>query len=72
MRVIVRKERLHIGTQLRFTDIDGHGSPPSPPTLSPGWFTDLELRHRGRPTCGDRIGNAKDTGLRNLPLRGFD
>jgi hypothetical protein len=38
----------------------------------PGWFTDLELGYRGRPTCGDRIGNAKDTGLRNLPLHGFD
>ena len=29
---------------------------------------DLELRHRRRARCEDRIRNAKDTGLRNLPL----
>ena len=27
--------------------------------------------HRGRARCEDRIRNAKDTGLRNLPLHGF-
>ena len=32
---------------------------------------DLELRHRRRARCEDRIRNAKDTGLRNLPLKGF-
>ena len=32
MRVIIRKERPHPGAQLRITDIDGTGSPPSPPT----------------------------------------
>ena len=32
---------------------------------------DLELRHRRRARCEDRIRCAKDTGLRNLPLRGF-
>ena len=31
----------------------------------------LELRHRRWARCEDRIRNAKDTGLRNLPLKGF-
>ena len=36
-----------------------------------GQLADLELRHRKRARCEDRIRNAKDTGLRNLPLHGF-
>ena len=36
-----------------------------------GQLADLELRHRRRARCEDRIRNAKDTGLRNLPLKGF-
>jgi hypothetical protein len=30
------------------------------------------LRHRRRARCEDRIRAAKDTGLRNLPLHGYD
>ena len=33
-----------------------------------GQLADLELRHRRRARCEDRIRNAKDTGLSNLPL----
>jgi hypothetical protein len=29
----------------------------------------LDLRHRRRARCEDRIRNAKDTGLRNLPYK---
>ncbi|RCG16201.1 IS1380 family transposase [Sphaerisporangium album] len=72
MRVIVRKERPHPGAQLRFTDIDGHrftcfvtGTRPGG---GRGQLADLELRHRRRARCEDRIRCAKDTGLRNLPL----
>ena len=36
-----------------------------------GQLADLELRHRRRARCEDRIRCAKDTGLRNLPLQGF-
>jgi hypothetical protein len=36
-----------------------------------GQLADLELRHRRRARCEDRIRCAKDTGLRNLPLKGF-
>ena len=48
------------------------GSPVSPPSTRTGQLADLELRHRRRARCEDRIRNAKDTGLRNLPLHGYD
>ena len=72
MRVIVRKERPHPGAQLRFTDIDGHRFTAFATGARRGQLADLELRHRRRARCEDRIRNAKDTGLRNLPLHGFD
>jgi len=36
-----------------------------------GQLADLELRHRRRARCEDRIRVAKDTGMSNLPLHGF-
>jgi hypothetical protein len=71
MRVIVRKERPHPGAQLRFTDIDGHRFTAFATDTGKGQLAALELRHRRRARCEDRIRNAKDTGLRNLPLKGF-
>lgn len=75
MRVIVRKERPHPGAQLRFTDIDGHRFTCFVTSTRPGGgrgqLADLELRHRRRARCEDRIRTGKDTGLRNLPLHGF-
>ena len=71
MRVIVRKERPHPGAQLRFTDIDGHRFTAFATDAKKGQLADLELRHRRRARCEDRIRGAKDTGLRNLPLQGF-
>jgi hypothetical protein len=71
MRVIVRKERPHPGAQLRFTDIDGHRVTCFATDTKRGQLADLELRHRRRARCEDRIRCAKDTGLRNLPLHGF-
>jgi hypothetical protein len=71
MRVIVRKERPHPGAQLRFTDINGHRFTAFATDARRGQLADLELRHRRRARCEDRIRNAKDTGLRNLPLHGF-
>jgi hypothetical protein len=71
MRVIVRKERPHPGAQLRFTDIDGHRFTCLATDAKRGQLADLELRHRRRARCEDRIRCAKDTGLRNLPLKGF-
>jgi len=67
MRVIVRRERPHPGAQLRFTDIDGHRFTAFATGTRKGQLAGLELRHRRRARCEDRIRSAKDTGLRNLP-----
>jgi hypothetical protein len=72
MRVIVRKERPHPGAQLRFTDLGGHRFTCFATSTRTGQLADLELRHRRRARCEDRIRCAKDTGLRNLPLHGYD
>jgi hypothetical protein len=71
MRVIARKERPHPGAQLRFTDLDGHRVTCFATSTRRGQLADLELRHRRRARCEDRIRCAKDTGLRNLPLHGY-
>jgi hypothetical protein len=71
MRVIARKERPHPGAQLRITDIDGHRVTCFATSTKGGQLAGLELRHRRRARCEDRIRCAKDTGLRNLPLKGF-
>jgi hypothetical protein len=72
MRVIVRRERPHPGAQLRFTDLGGHRFTAFATDARRGQLADLELRHRRCARCEDRIRNAKDTGLRNLPLHGFN
>ncbi len=71
MRVIARKERPHPGAQLRITDIEGHRITAFATNTTRGQLADLELRHRRRARCEDRIRNAKDTGLRALPLHDF-
>ncbi|MFJ9591115.1 IS1380 family transposase, partial [Streptomyces acidicola] len=68
MRLIVRKERPHPGAQLRFTDLDGLRLTCFATNTQGGQLAGLELRHRRRARCEDRIRNARDTGLRNLPL----
>jgi hypothetical protein len=76
MRVIARVERPHPGAQLRITDHDGNRVTAFATNTAPGGagtqIAALELRHRRRARCEDRIRAAKDTGLRNLPLHGFD
>jgi Transposase DDE domain group 1 len=72
MRVIARKERPHPGAQLRLTDVDGHRITAFATSTRTGQLPDLELRHRRRARAEDRIRNAKDTGLTNLPLHDFD
>ncbi|RCS60077.1 hypothetical protein CIK77_11775 [Microbacterium sp. JB110] len=71
MRVIVRRERLHPGAQLRFDDVDGYRLTAFATNTTRGQLADLELRHRRRDRAEDRIRDAKDTGLRNLPLNTF-
>jgi hypothetical protein len=76
MRVIARVERPHPGAQLRITDADGHRVTAFATNTRPGGpgaqIADLELRHRRRARCEDRIRAAKDTGPANLPPHGFD
>jgi hypothetical protein len=75
IRVIVRKERPHPGAQLRLTDADGHRLTAFATNTTAGGpgtqLADLELRHRRRARCEDRIRICKDTGLMNLPLHDF-
>ncbi len=71
MRVIVRRERPHPGAQLRFDDVDGYRLTAFATNTTKGQLADLEVRHRRRARCEDRIRAAKDMGLRNLPLTSF-
>ncbi|WP_333489907.1 IS1380 family transposase [Brachybacterium paraconglomeratum] len=71
MRVIVRRERPHPGAQLRFDDVDGYRLTAFATNTTQGQLADLEVRHRRRARCEDRIRVAKDMGLRNLPLTSF-
>jgi hypothetical protein len=76
IRVIIRKEQPHPGVQLRIRHrrAPDHRVPPTnthtggPGTQPP----DLEVRHRRRARCEDRIRCAKDAGLTNLPPYDLD
>ncbi len=72
MRIIIRRERPHPGAQLKFTDHGGNRLTAFATNTRRGQLADLELRHRHRARCEDRIRTAKDTGLRNLPFHSFD
>jgi hypothetical protein len=73
MRVIARRERPHPGAQLRLTDHNGwRVTCFATNTRAAGWtLAALEVRHRQRARCEDRIRGLKDTGLRNLPFHEF-
>jgi hypothetical protein len=73
MRVIACRERPHPGAQLRLTDHNGWRITCfATNTRGPGWtLAVLEVRHRQRARCEDRIRSLKDTGLRNLPFHGY-
>jgi hypothetical protein len=74
MRIIARRERPHPGAQLRLTDHNGWRITcfATNTPKSAGWrLADLEVRHRQRARCEDRIRCLKDTGLRNLPFHDY-
>jgi hypothetical protein len=74
MRVIARRERPHPGAQLRLTDHNGWRITcfaTNTPRSARWRLADLEVRHRQRARCEDRIRALKDTGLRNLPFHGY-
>ncbi len=74
-KVILRAERPHPGAQLRFTDADGHRITAIitdiPDRVIGGQTAGMELNHRQHARVEDRIREAKNSGLRNLPCRGF-
>nr|WP_243894210.1 IS1380 family transposase [Dermatophilus congolensis] len=72
MRVIVRRERPHPGAQLRFDDVGGYRLTAFVTNTTRGQLADLELRHRRRARCEDRVRITKDTGLNAFPLHRFD
>ena len=67
MRVIARKERPHPGAQLRFTDADRLRVTAFATNTSRGQLADLDLQHRRRARCENRIRNAKDIGPDQAP-----
>jgi hypothetical protein len=71
MRVIARKARPHPGARLRITDVYGLRVTAFVTNTARGQLADLELRHRRRARCEDRIRDTEDTGLRALPLHDF-
>jgi hypothetical protein len=71
MRVIARKERPHPGAQLRITDENGWRITMFATNTPGSTLAELEVRHRSRARCEDRIRNLKDTGASNLPLHAF-
>lgn len=70
-RALVRRERPHPGAQLTFTDVDGHRYQAILTDQDDADLAYLEARHRGHARVENRIRDAKDTGMRNLPLHAF-
>ncbi len=71
MRIIVRRDRPHPWAQLPFDDVEGYRLIAFATNTTQGQLADLEVRHRRRARCEDRIRVAKDMGLRNPPLTSF-
>lgn len=71
MRVIMRREEPHPGARLRFDDVGGYRLTAFATNTRRGQLADLEVRHRLRARCEDRIRCAKDTGLGSFPLQGL-
>ena len=54
------------------TDVDGYRLTAFATNTPTGQLADLEVRHRLRARCEDRIRCAKTTGLAAFPFQGFD
>jgi hypothetical protein len=70
-RMIARRELPHPGAQLRFTDVDGYRYQVFITDHADPDACFLEALYRGRGRCEQRICDAKDTGLANLPSASF-
>lgn len=71
MRVIMRREKPHPGARLRFDDVGGYRLTAFATNTRTGQLPGLEVRHRLRARCEDRIRCAKDTGPGSFPLQGL-
>lgn len=67
---IIRVEHPASGAQLRITDVDGRRVQAFV-TNRPGHANRLDVLHRGRGRCEQRIRDLKDCGLGKLPHEGF-
>lgn len=70
-RMIARRELPHPGAQLRFTDVEGHRFQVFITDHTDPDVCFLEALYGGRGRCEQRICDAKDTGLANLPSSSF-
>lgn len=70
-RAICRRERPHPGAQLTFSDADGHRFQVLITNQAGEDVALIERCHRAHARVEDRVRAAKDTGLCNLPFRGF-
>jgi hypothetical protein len=70
-RAICRRERPHPGAQLSFSDENGYRFQVFVTNQQGRRIVRLEQLHRAHALVEDRIRCGKDTGLRNLPFRGF-
>ena len=61
-----------LDAQLHFDDVNGYRLTAFVTNTSGDQLANLEVRHRARARCEDRIRFAKESGLRNFPLKGFD
>ena len=71
MRVIMRREKPHPGARLRFDDVGGYRLTALATNTRTGQLPGLEVRHRLRARCEDRIRCAKDTGPGSFPRQGL-
>lgn len=69
-RIIIRVEHPASGAQLRITDVDGRRVQAFV-TNRPGHANRLDVLHRGRGRCEQRIRDLKDCGLGKLPHESF-
>ena len=70
-RLIARRTTLTDGDQQSFADHDGYRLAVFITDQQDGDIRQLDLTHRGHARVEDRIRQAKDCGLRNLPFRQF-
>ncbi len=70
LRLIVRREVPHVGAQFSFTDVDGHRFQAAISNL-PIDAVLIEQHHRSHAVVEDRIREARQLGLQNLPFSSF-